>query len=230
MIFKDIIILRGDFMKNNDAIISEKVVSGIRDQLNLAANEVNVHVLEGVVQLTGFVDVLAEKQDVERIAIETKDVKGVVNDLTIAMDKNIPDKKIQSYAKEILENTDISNVLTAKVSDGNAIVEGKVLNQRERKQALREVSKVFGVKNVVNHIEVEPKPNRVDLHNELVNEITNSTVNTANITTEIHNGKVVLDGFVKNKKEKEALVNMAEGLDGVHKVVDRLEENPRANF
>ena len=217
-------------MKNNDAIISEKVVSGIRDQLNLAANEVNVHVLEGVVQLTGFVDVLAEKQDVERIAIETKDVKGVVNDLTIAMDKNIPDKKIQSYAKEILENTDISNVLTAKVSDGNAIVEGKVLNQRERKQALREVSKVFGVKNVVNHIEVEPKPNRVDLHNELVNEITNSTVNTANITTEIHNGKVVLDGFVKNKKEKEALVNMAEGLDGVHKVVDRLEENPRANF
>ena len=217
-------------MKNFDDVISEKVISGIRDQLNLAANEVNVHVLEGVVQLTGFVDVLAEKQDVERIAIETKDVKGVINDLTIAMDKNIPDKKIEGYAKEILENADMSNVLTAKVSDGNAIVEGKVLNQAERKQALREVSKVFGVKNVVNHIEVEPKPNRVDLHNELVNEITNSTVNTANITTEIHNGKVILDGYVKNKKEKEALVNMAESVPGVHKVVNRLDENPRANF
>lgn len=217
-------------MKNNDAVISEKVVSGIRDELNLAANEVNVDVLEGVVHLSGFVDVLSEKEDVERISIETKDVKGVLNDLTIATDKNIPDKKVQSYANEILENTATSNVLAAKVSDGNAVVEGKVLNQAERKNALREVSKVFGVKNVVNHVEVDPKPNRVDIHNELINKITNSTVNTANITTEVHNGKITLDGFVKNKKEKEALVNMAESINGVNKVVDRLEENPRANF
>lgn len=217
-------------MKNCDAVISEKIVSGIRDELNLAANEINVNVLEGVVHLSGFVDVLAEKEDVERITRETKGVNTVLNDITIAMDKSIPDKKIENYAKEILANTDISNVLTAKVSDGNAVVEGKVLNQAERKQALREVSKVFGVKNVVNHVAIEPKPNRVDLHNDLINEITNSTVNTANITTEVHNGKIILDGFVKNKKEKEALINMAESVDGVHKVVNRLEENPRANF
>lgn len=220
-------------MKNNDENISEKVISGIRDELNIAANEVNVSVLEGVVELSGFLDVLAEKQDVERIAAETKGVKKVINDITIAMDKKLSDKEIKNSLNEILNETNINGGpigVNAKVYAGDAILEGNVDNQAERKIALREASKVFGVKNIINHIEVAPKNNKVDIQNKLYEKISESTVNTANVTTEVHNGKVVLDGFVKNKKEVEALMNIAEEIEGVHKVINHLEERPRVNF
>ena len=220
-------------MKNNDENISEKVISGIRDELNIAANEINVSTLDGVVELSGFVDVLAEKQDVERITAETKGVKRVINDITIAMDKKLSDKEIGNSLNEILNQTDINGHpvgVNGKVFDGDAILEGTVDNQAERKIALREASKVFGVKNIINHIDVAPKNTKVDIQNKLSEKISASTVNTANVTTEVHNGKVVLDGFVKNKKEVEALMNIAEGIEGVHKVINHLEEKPRVNF
>jgi len=220
-------------MKNQDKDISEKVVSGIRDELNIAANEVNVSVLEGVVELSGFLDVLAEKQDVERIAVETKGVRKVINDTTIAMDKKLSDKEIKNSLTEILNQTTVNGHpvgVSAKVVEGDAILEGNVDNQAERKIALREASKVFGIKNVINHIEVTPKNTKIDIQNKLFETISASTVNTANVTTEVHNGKVVLDGFVKNKKEVEALMNMAEEIEGVHKVINRLEEKPKINF
>ena len=220
-------------MKTNDDNISEKVISGIRDELNIAANEVNVSVLEGVVELSGFLDVLAEKQDVERIARETKGVKKVINDITIAMDKKLSDKKIKNSLNEILNQTNLNGHplgVNAKVIEGDAILEGNVDNQAERKLALREASKVFGIKNVINHIEVAPKNNRIDIQNKLYEKISASTVNTAHVTTEVHNGKVVLDGFVKNKKEIEALMNITEEIEGVNKVINHLEERPRVNF
>jgi len=220
-------------MKKNDDNILAKVVSGVRDELNIAANEVNISVLEGVVELSGFVDVLAEKDDVGRIASETKGVKKVVNDLTIAMDKDVSDKEIQNSVNEILNLTLIKGepiAVGAKVHDGTAILEGKVDNQSERKSALREASKAFGVKTIVNHIEVTPKNTKADIQNKLYEAISDSTVNTANVTSEVHNGKIVLDGFVKNKKEVEALTNIAEGIEGVNKVISHLEENPKNNF
>jgi len=220
-------------MKSNDDNISEKVISGIRDELNIAANEVNVSVLDGRVELSGFLDVLAEKQDVERIASETKGVKKVFNDITIAMDKKLSDKEIKNSLNEILSQTNINGHpvgVSAKVFDGDAILEGNVDNQAERKIALREASKVFGVKNIINHIEVAPKNIKADIQNKLYENISASTINTANVTTEVHNGKVVLDGFVKNKKEVEALINIAEAIEGVNKVVNHLEERPKASF
>lgn len=220
-------------MKSNDDNISEKVISGIRDELNIAANEVNVSVLEGVVELSGFLDVLAEKEDVGRIASETKGVTKVMNDITIAMDKKLSDKEIENSLNEILSQTNINGSpvgISAKVFDGDAVLEGNVDNQAERKMALREASKVFGVKNIINHIEVAPKNTKIDIQNKLYEKISASTVNTANVTTEVHNGKVVLDGFVKNKKEVEALMNMAEAVEGVNKVINHLEERPDVNF
>jgi len=220
-------------MKSNDDNIAEKVISGIRDELNIAANEVNVSVLDGVVELSGFLDVLAEKEDVGRIASETKGVKKVMNDITIAMDKKLSDKEIKNSLNELLNQTNINGRpvnVNAKVIEGAAILEGNVDNQAERKIALREASKVFGVKNVINHIEVVPKNTKVDIQNKLYENISASTVNTAHVTTEVHNGKVVLDGFVKNKKEVEALMNIAEAIEGVHKVINHLEERPKVNF
>ncbi|MBC8059537.1 MAG: BON domain-containing protein [Clostridiaceae bacterium] len=220
-------------MKSNDDNIAEKVISGIRDELNIAANEVNVSVLDGRVELSGYVDVLAEKEDVGRIASETKGVKKVMNDITIAMDKKLTDKQIKHSLNEILGQTEINGRpvgVNANAYHGDAILVGNVDNQAERKVALREASKVFGVKNIINHIEVGPKNNRVDIENNIYEKISASTVNTANVATTVHNGKVFLDGFVKNKKEVEALMNIAEATEGVHKVVNHLEERPKANF
>ena len=220
-------------MKNDDNNIAEKVISGIRDELNIAANEVNVSVLNGVVELSGFLDVLAEKEDVGRIASETKGVKKVLNDITIAMDKKLSDKEVQNSLNEILNQTTINGIpigIGAKVFEGDAVLEGNVNNQAERKIALREASKVFGVKNIINHIEVAPKNDKVDIQNKLYEKISASTINTANVTTEVHNGKVVLDGFVKNKKEVESLMNIAEAIEGVNKVINHLEERPEVNF
>ena len=220
-------------MKGNDKKVFQKIILGIKDEIDIAPNEVNVSVAEGVVELSGFVDVLGEKQDIEKIAIETKGVKKVVNDITIVMDKKFSDKEITNSLNEVLSEANLNGNslgVSAKVVEGDAILLGNVDNQAERKLALKEASKVFGVKNVINHIEVAPKNNKIDIQNNLYAKISTSTVNTANVITEVHNGKIVLDGFVKNKKEVEALMNMAEEIEGVHKVVNHLEEQPKINF
>lgn len=214
-------------MNRDDELLAQKVKSRISVEMNIAASDINVSALNGVVTLTGFVDVLAEKQDAARNAAEVRGVIKVNDDITISTDGSIGDKEIQKYVNEVLNQTAVNDKpigVNAKVSDGVAILEGSVDNKSEKKIAMREASKVYGVKDVVSHVNVAPKNNKVDIQNELNRAFLESHLDFQDVTTEVHNGKVVLDGYVTDRGTMESLMNIAEEVQGVHKVVNHLQE------
>ena len=89
---------------------------------------------------------------------------------------------------------------------------------------MREASKVYGIKDVVSHVNITPKNDKVDIQNELNRAFLGSHLDFQDVTTEVHNGKVVLDGYVTDRSTMQSVINIAEQLEGVHKVVNHLQE------
>ncbi len=67
----------------DDSVITTKVKSELAASEQTSAYEIQVETFKGVVQLSGFVDTLAEKQAASRITRDVIGVKDVENDLII---------------------------------------------------------------------------------------------------------------------------------------------------
>jgi hyperosmotically inducible periplasmic protein len=71
----------GEFLDDN--IITAKVKAALAADPDVKAHEVNLAVRQGVVQLAGFVETAAQKQQAERLASQVNGVKSVDNQISI---------------------------------------------------------------------------------------------------------------------------------------------------
>jgi len=67
----------------DDATISTKVRGQLIKDEALKAFDIHVETMQGVVQLSGFVDSTSQKAQAERIARETNGVKGVRDNIIV---------------------------------------------------------------------------------------------------------------------------------------------------
>ncbi len=101
--------------------------------------EVKSTVEDGIVTLTGTVDLYQRKLDAARLARKTSNVQGVRNLITVA-GPNVPDAQIEQKLAQ----------------DGVVTVEGQDLTGVGRDEALADIANMPGVKDVVSNISVEP--------------------------------------------------------------------------
>jgi len=67
-----------------DTVIAARVRNKIQQDVNSAASDINVEVSGGVVQLSGFVDNVAEKNRAADVASSVRGVQDVRNDIALA--------------------------------------------------------------------------------------------------------------------------------------------------
>lgn len=67
----------------DDVAISTKIRAKLVDDPQVKATQIGVETMQGVVQLTGFVDSRGSAQRAEQLARATPGVKGVRNDLLV---------------------------------------------------------------------------------------------------------------------------------------------------
>jgi hyperosmotically inducible periplasmic protein len=115
---------------------------------------------DGIVTLTGNVDLYQQKLDAAKKVRKLANVQGVRNLIAVA-GKDVPDPQLAAqldrklyYDRMGYDN--LFNFVTASVQDGVVIVSGETWSDVGRDSALALVDNTPGVKDVVNDIKVSP--------------------------------------------------------------------------
>jgi osmotically-inducible protein OsmY len=121
---------------------------------------VKANVEDGIVTLTGTVDLYQRKLDAAKLARKTANAQGVRNLLSVA-GPNVPDAQLeQKLAKQLryvrvgYDNT--FDYFALGVKDGVVTVEGQDRTGVGRDEALADIANMPGVKDVVDNVSVEP--------------------------------------------------------------------------
>jgi osmotically-inducible protein OsmY len=142
----------------NDAAVQTAVAQ------KLAAKEqfrnVQPAVEDGIVTLTGSVDVYQQKLDAAKNVRKVKNVQGVRNLIAVG-GKAVSDAKLTAQLDrklyyDRLAQDNLFNYVTASVENGVATLSGETRNDFDRDSALALVDFTPGVKDVVNNIKVAP--------------------------------------------------------------------------
>lgn len=122
--------------------------------------EVRVNVEDGIVTLSGTVDLYQRKLDAAKVARKTTSVQGVRNLITVA-GPMVPDAQLEEklatklrYVREGYDST--FDYFALGVKDGVVTVEGQDRTGVGRDEALADIANMPGVKDVVDNITLEP--------------------------------------------------------------------------
>jgi hyperosmotically inducible protein len=217
----------------NDVPIQQKVTSLLQSKQEF--QRVNSSVEDGIVTLTGTVDVYQKKLDVDKKVRKTKDVKGVRNLVEVA-GVNVPDQQLQAQLNKKLvyervgyrDNT--FSYYTLGVKDGVVTVGGETYNDVARDAALSEVQHMTGVKDVINNIKVLPasinddhirmRTARAIYRDPVLSRYAMDPARPIKIIVE--NGHVSLYGTVENTMDKQVAGMRANGVFGAFSVQNNL--------
>jgi hyperosmotically inducible protein len=122
--------------------------------------DVKANVEDGIVTLTGTVDLYQRKLDAAKLARKIGHVQGVRNLVTVA-GPDVPDAQLEqklatklTYVRVGYDNT--FDYFALGVKDGVVTVEGQDRTGVGRDEALAEIANMPGVKDVVENISVAP--------------------------------------------------------------------------
>jgi hyperosmotically inducible periplasmic protein len=146
----------------DDKLMVSKVKTALVSDKTADADEINVEVYKGVVQLNGFVDNEKEKAQAETVAKAVEGVKGVTNNLQIKQEKQttgstIDDSSITAKVKTALIDDPRTKAGDIKVETRNGVVQlsGFVSSEAQKAAATTVAKAVTGVKSVTNGLSVK---------------------------------------------------------------------------
>ena len=122
--------------------------------------DVKASVEDGIVTLTGTVDLYQRKLDAAKLARKTSNSQGVRNLITVAGPR-VPDSQLAqklekklTYVREGYDST--FDYFALGVKDGVVTVEGQDRTGVGRDEALADIANMPGVKDVINNVSIEP--------------------------------------------------------------------------
>src|SRR6201982_2591425 len=140
-----------------DSAIQATVTNKLAD--NQKFHNVKSSVEDGIVTLTGTVDLYQDKLDAAKAAKKQKNVQGVRNLITVAGPTVTDDQLHEQLAKKICYDRvgwydSAFNYFTLRVKDGVATIGGETYNDVGRDSALAIAYRMPGVKDGVTEIKV----------------------------------------------------------------------------
>jgi hyperosmotically inducible protein len=217
----------------NDAQIQTDVTKALD---NKRFKDVKSSVQNGVVTLTGTVDLYSAKLDADNRAHHRKNVKGVENEIEVAgptvEDATLRDKLAERLAYDrVGYGTTAFNSFTIGVQNGAVTLGGTAYGPSDKDSAISLVSNYPGVKDVVDNIDVAPlSPNddRIRLAEARAiygfPQLNKYAIDPAKpIRITVVNGNVTLSGVVDTQADKDVANIRANGVPGVFKVVNNLQ-------
>jgi hyperosmotically inducible protein len=197
--------------------------------------DVQSKVEDGIVTLTGTVDLYQRKLDAAKLARKTASVQGVRNLIAVA-GPNVADEKIEqklarklAYVRVGYDNT--FDYFALGVKDGVVTVEGQDRTGVGRDEALADIYNQPGVKDVIANIALEPASPMDDglrvraaraIYRDPV--LSKYAIDPAKpIRIIVDNGHVTLYGSVQNAMDKQVAGIRANQLFGAFSVENKLE-------
>lgn len=195
--------------------------------------EVTATVEDGIVTLSGNVELFIDKVNAEKRVRKIQNVDGVRNRIQVASsvhDEILRDQLSNKLRYDRIGYGIVFNNLTLSVENGVATVAGKVRDYPDRDSAIAIVETTPGVKDVIDEIEVAPTSINDDrLRIALARSIYgNSTLQKyaldpqAPIRIVVENGNVELHGVVTNQLDKQVAYTQASSVPGVFSVKNNI--------
>src|SRR5271170_2698279 len=216
-----------------DQQIQQAVSQKIHDAKQLQS--VNSSVEDGIVTLTGTVDIYQNKLDAAKKVKKLANVTGVRNDITVA-GETVPDGQLQQkLAKKLAydrvgyyDNT--FNYLALDVKDGVVTLSGDTVWDVPKDSALAIVASTLGVKDVVNDVKVLPtsgfddsiraRTARAIYRDSVLGRYASDPVHPIRIV--VDNGHVTLYGSVQSAMDKTIAGMRANAVPGAFSVDNKL--------
>jgi len=140
-----------------DRELSRAVKSVLDNDERTANYDLRVTVDNGVAQVTGIVDTLSEREQVDQIMSGVKGIKGFDNGVSISTDGSIIDEDVvEEVTEELNADPEVSlRKVGAKSVKGNVFLVGAVSSPEEEKAAIRAASRARGVRSVVSQLKID---------------------------------------------------------------------------
>jgi len=217
----------------NDAQIQADVTKALD---NKRFKDVKSSVQNGVVKLTGTVELYSAKLDADDRAHHRQNVKGVENQIEVA-GPEVDDMTLRNKLAEKLAydrvgyGTTAFNAFTIGVEKGVVTLGGTAYGPTDKDSALSLAENYPGVKDVIDNVEVapvSPMDDRIRLAEARsiygfpqLNKYAIDPAKPIRIT--VVNGNVTLSGVVDSQSDKDVANIRANAVPGVFKVVNNLE-------
>lgn len=156
---------KGEYI--DDVAITSKVKWNLAQKLSTKSKDIHVETMKKTVQLSGFVDDKNIASRAAEIASEVDNVSKVENNIKVTPASNKPSKskntkgyvsdtKITANVKSAIMDVDNNAAIDVKVTTNQGVVtlSGTVVNKEIIDLIEKKVSKVSGVKKVVNNLVV----------------------------------------------------------------------------
>lgn len=197
--------------------------------------DVKATVEDGIVTLTGTVDLYQRKLDAAKTARKTANVQGVRNLVTVA-GPNVPDAQLEQKLATKLRYVRVGydnafDYFALGVKDGVVTVEGQDRTGVGRDEAMAEIANMPGVKDVVDNISVEPvslfddgirlRAARAIYGDSVLSKYAMDPAHPIRII--VTNGHVTLYGSVENAMDKQLAGMRAGQVFGAFSVENKLE-------
>jgi osmotically-inducible protein OsmY len=194
----------------------------------------------GIVTLSGTVDLYEYKMDADKRTHKVKGVAGVRNEIEVAgpavPDAQLKEKLAEKLAYDRVGFGNLFDAITIGVEGGVVTLGGHAHNYVDRDSALAIVSTYPGVKQVNDEIEVDPASFADDrIRMEVARAVygyptlSKYAINPAKpIRISVQNGHVELAGVVDSEADKDTAGIRANGVPGVFSVKNDLQVEGQA--
>lgn len=195
------------------------------------ARHVAVTSKDGAVTLSGYVPSYFAKNRAVAVTEQVYGVKAVADEIEVRLHDahTRDDSDIAESVAHILEwNAALaSQPIQAKVSNGHVTLTGEVTQNYQREEACNTVSRVLGVKSVVNRITVKPHVVPAQVEKQITNALArHAALDARQIHVMTSGTKAVLTGHVHSLDEARVVKNAALSAPGITAVDDRLLVQP----
>jgi osmotically-inducible protein OsmY len=192
-----------------DEEIQTDVLEELQWDTRVQPNEIVVAVKDGIITLTGWVDLYLKKIAAQEAARRVRGVKAVVNDIEERLPSSAErtDADLAASVLNVLrwDAAIPTGTLDVTVSQGWVTLKGEVDHGFQKRAALRAICRLSGVKGINNLMVVKPRVLPSDLKQQIERALLrNAETDARNITVEMEGSRVILRGTVRSYAEKQA--------------------------
>jgi osmotically-inducible protein OsmY len=210
---------------------AEEIQADVLEELQwdsrVQPNEIVVAVKDGIVTLTGWVDVYLKKIAAQEAAHRVRGVKAVANDIEVRLPSSA-ERTDADLAAAVLGALKWDAAIPAgnvdvTVSQSWVTLKGEVDHGFQKRDALRAICRLSGTKGITNLMVVKPQPTSQDLKSQIERALLrNAQTDAKYITVEVQGSEVILRGAVSSYAEKKAAEETASSASGVTEVDNRI--------
>lgn len=217
--------------KTRDSEIQDLVEKSLEWSPEVESAKIGVSVHDGVVTLNGQVPSYWQKIMAGKIALKTRGVSAIADDIVVHHITDPPtDSDIALAANNLIKwNSDVpAESVKIKVEDHVLSLTGEVSWNFEREAAFRSVKHLGGVRDVRNRITLKPRPHANAADTEVLIRhaiMRHASIDASHVHASVEGTRVILTGTVSSYAEKRAAAAAAWSSPHVDQVEDRIQVN-----